>query len=229
MNKLIEYFDVDDDVGLYTVGDIHGCYDEFITALKASGFDFTRDLCISVGDLIDRGQQCEKSLSLLNEPWFRMVKGNHEDFCVKGYTDYATEFYHKMENNGGTWFYQLDDDTRAYVANRFEKLPLVIEAKYKGKKYGFVHADVAVQDWELFKEMLIHDDAVNGYTVRQRCMWSRDTIREGVPVQIAQVDEVYLGHTVVEQPVKLGNMNFIDTGCVFKIYDPKYHLTVIKL
>ena len=61
MSKLIEYFDVEDDVGLYTVGDIHGCYDEFIAALKAKGFNFSTDLCISVGDLIDRGQQCEKS------------------------------------------------------------------------------------------------------------------------------------------------------------------------
>lgn len=226
---MIEYLDVDADVGLYVVGDIHGEYDEFISALKAKGFNFSTDLCISVGDIIDRGSQNEKCLALLNEPWFKTVKGNHEDFCVKGFSDYMTEFYHKMENNGGLWFYQLGDNTKAYVANRFSKLPLVIEATYKGKKYGFVHADVAVQDWELFKEMLLNDDEHDGYSVRQRALWSRDTIRKGEQVLIAQVDEVFLGHTVVEKPVKLGNMNFIDTGCVFKKYEDKYHLTVIKL
>lgn len=229
MSKLIERIVVDGDVGLYVVGDIHGCYDEFISELKATGFNFSTDLCISVGDIVDRGSQSEKCLSLLNEHWFRMVKGNHEDFCAKGYVDYMTEFYHKMENNGGLWFYQQEDDIRAYIANRFDKLPLVIEVDYKGKKYGFVHADVAVQDWELFKEMILNDDEYDGYSVRQRALWSRDTIRKGEQVLIAQVDEVYLGHTVVERPIKLGNMNFIDTGCVFKKYNDVYHLTVIKL
>lgn len=229
MSKLIERIIVDHDVGLYVVGDIHGCYDEFISALKAAGFNFSTDLCVSVGDIVDRGEQSEKCLSLLNEHWFRMVKGNHEDFCAKGYVDYMTEFYHKMENNGGLWFYQLHEDTKAYVANRFEKLPLVIEVAYKGKLYGFVHADVAVQDWELFKEMILNDDYVEGHSVRQRCIWSRDTIRKGEPVFVAQVDEVYLGHTVVKRPVKLGNLNFIDTGCVFRKFDPELHLTVKKL
>lgn len=229
MSKLIEYLEVDEGRNVFVVGDIHGCFEELMVALNAAGFNFENDLCICVGDLVDRGDQSVTCVNLLKEPWLKSVKGNHEDFCIQGFSDYKVEFYHKMEVNGGEWFYQLEEEDRERIANRLVQLPLVIELAYKGKKYGFVHADVAVQDWELFKEMVIQDDEVNGYTVRQRCMRSRDTIREGVPVQIAQVDEVYLGHTVVEKPVKLGNMNFIDTGCVFSDFDPKYHLTVIKL
>ena len=30
----------------------------------------------------------------------------------------------------------------------------LLEVKYRGKKFGFVHADLPVEDWELLKEML---------------------------------------------------------------------------
>jgi hypothetical protein len=30
------------------------------------------------------------------------------------------------------------------------------------------------------------------------------------------INEIYFGHTVVKFPIKRGNFNFIDTGCVFK-------------
>ena len=32
----------------------------------------------------------------------------------------------------------------------------------------------------------------------------------------SDIDEIYFGHTVVNAAIKRGNLNFIDTGCVFK-------------
>ena len=52
MNKLIEYLEVDDDVTVYVVGDIHGAYHLLKEKLKEVGFNYNKDLLIAVGDLL---------------------------------------------------------------------------------------------------------------------------------------------------------------------------------
>lgn len=38
-------------------GDLHGCYTNLMSSLDKAGFDPVQDLLVSVGDLIDRGQE----------------------------------------------------------------------------------------------------------------------------------------------------------------------------
>lgn len=45
----IKCLEVDEDVNVYVVGDIHGCYTTLINTLKDIGFNFHKDLLISVG------------------------------------------------------------------------------------------------------------------------------------------------------------------------------------
>lgn len=229
----VKYLEIDDDVNVFVVGDIHGEYTLLMEALKEVGFNFNNDFLIAVGDLVDRGRENEKCVGLLNEQWFTSVKGNHEDFCYKGMMDDHVKFYHKMKNNGGEWFYELPDDLMEAVGRRLNQLPILLEVKYRGKKFGFVHADVPVEDWELLKEMLEQGDEIGDRTVEDYCLWSRGIIQKyedyGYEPTIAQVDNVFLGHTVLPKVTQVGNCTFLDTGGVFKKFDNGYYLSVVNL
>ena len=230
---LVEYLDIDDDVNVFVVGDIHGEFTQLHTKLKGVGFNFQQDLLIAVGDICDRGQENEKCIGLLNESWFTSIKGNHEDFCYKGMMDDHIKFYHRMSNNGGEWFYKLPEDIIEYIGRRVNQLPILLEVKYRGKKFGFVHADVPVEDWELLKEMLEQGDSIGDRTIEDYCLWSRGIIDKylnyGYEPTIAQVDNVFLGHTVLPKVTQVGNCTFLDTGGVFKKFDNGYDLSIVRL
>ena len=226
----VKYLEIDEDVNVFVVGDIHGAYSLLMAKLKEIKFNFNSDLLISVGDLVDRGAENEKCIGLLNEHWFTSIKGNHEDFCYKGMMDDHIKFYHRMRNNGGEWFYNLPEDLMEHIGRRLNQLPILLEVKYKGKKFGFVHADVPVEDWELLKEMVINDDIQidSERSVIDACLWSRRVV-EMDSVTIAQVDNVFLGHTVLPEIKQVGNCTFLDTGGVFKKYDNGYDLSIVNL
>ena len=52
MSKTVKYLDIDDDVNVYVVGDIHACYTQLKEKLKEVGFNYNKDLLIAVGDLL---------------------------------------------------------------------------------------------------------------------------------------------------------------------------------
>ena len=229
----VKYLEVDDDVNVFVVGDIHGAYSLLKEELKSVGFNYNTDLLIGVGDLIDRGSENEKCVGLLNEHWFTTVKGNHEDFCYKGLFDETVKFYHRMTNNGGNWFYELPEDLMEHIGRRVNQLPIMLEVKSRGKKFGFVHADLPVEDWELAKECLEQGDCIGDRSFEDYLLWSRGIISNyedtGYEPHISQVDNVFLGHTVLPEVTQVGNCTFLDTGGVFKKYDNGYKLSIVRL
>lgn len=231
--KKVKYLEIDDDVNVFVVGDLHGAYSLLMEKLKEIKFNFNSDLLIAVGDLVDRGTENEKCVGLLNEHWFTSIKGNHEDFCYKGIMDDHIKFYHRMRNNGGEWFYNLPEDLMEHIGRRLNQLPVMLEVSYSGKKFGFVHADLPVEDWELAKEMLEKGDSINDRSFEDCLLWSRgiidDYLNTGETVNIAQVDNVFLGHTVLPEVTQVGNCTFLDTGGVFKKYDNGYDLSIVNL
>lgn len=76
---------------IYVIGDIHGCYDEFIELTQQIGIT-DEDLIISLGDIVDRGN---KSLELYH--YFKnrqnsiVLMGNHERKHLNGVLSYAQE------------------------------------------------------------------------------------------------------------------------------------------
>ena len=231
--KKIKYINGDDYSNIYVVGDTHGGYTQLKDKLKEVGFNYNTDLLIAVGDLVDRGKENEKCIGLLNDHWFVSIKGNHEDFCYKGMMDDHIKFYHRMSNNGGEWFYNLPEDLMHDIGNLLNQLPVMLEVKYKGKKFGFVHADLPVQDWELAKEMLLNGDNIDGRSFEDHLLWSRGIITDYENsceiVNIAQVDNVFFGHTVLPRITQVGNCTFLDTGGCFKKYDNGCDLSIVKL
>ena len=135
-----------------------------------------------------------------------------------------------MKNNGGAWFYSHQEDIQSAIADKLNALPVLLEVKYKNKKYGFVHADVPVEDWELLKEMVLNNDNQIGTdrSIIDACLWSRRIVGMDY-VDIAGVDNVFLGHTVLDNIKQVGNCTFLDTGGCFSSADSKYGLSIVKI
>ena len=125
---------------LYAVGDIHGCYNLLMSRLKEIGFDFENDLLVAVGDLVDRGTQNVECISLIDEPWFTSVKGNHEDLVIMG--DINRSYFNCHIQNGGEWFYDLDYQVQREIIKKLKTLPIALEISHNGKKFGFVHGHI---------------------------------------------------------------------------------------
>lgn len=221
---MIEYIDGDLYENVYVVGDLHGCYDKLKAKLKEVKFNYTKDLLIAVGDLVDRGNKNEECALLIGQPWFKCVRGNHEQLCINGYYDHSLRVSHSKKGNGGSWLYQLPDQLQEYIANLFDTLPVVIELKLKGRVYGFVHADVCIDQWDDFKSAVKSDIMIGDRSACERTMRDRVNFKKQYH-HISGVDRVYLGHNVATKGIKIvGNMYFIDTGAVFGL-----PLTLLKV
>jgi serine/threonine protein phosphatase 1 len=83
----------------FIIGDIHGCYDEFIELVEQMNVQ-ENDLVVSVGDIVDRGP---KSLEVYH--YFKSRKnalvlmGNHERKHLSGGLNYAQEIVKLQFNN----------------------------------------------------------------------------------------------------------------------------------
>lgn len=228
---LVEIYNQPITGGLYVVGDLHGCYDLLMQKLQQVGFNFERDLLVSVGDLVDRGSQNIECADLLLQPWFKAIRGNHEELCIQGLIDPEMMAVHRRSGSGGEWFYHLEATEQQRLIQLFQQLPLALEVQYGSKKYGFVHADISFADWDAYKHAILQDDSdvlQTHRTTRHVSQWARGRIRSAENNQtypyVRGVDQVYLGHTVTPMPVQSENCTFIDTGAVFG-----GELTLLKL
>jgi serine/threonine protein phosphatase 1 len=133
----------------FVCGDLHGsfsCLERFLENVK---FDVSKDRLISVGDLVDRGPENEKCLSLLYEPWFFATKGNHEQLMEDFFYDDISPVNYWF-NNGGLWGRQHikghSDESMAVrdcVEHRVKNLPLLITVNMQnGKKFHVIHAEL---------------------------------------------------------------------------------------
>lgn len=223
MNKLS--FEISWNKGrVFTCGDLHGCYEDFIAALEAVNFNYDEDIVICTGDLVDRGKSSLDCFNLIYKSWFYTVKGNHEQFC----SDYFTsdkKMKHKDFHcsHGGEWFYRLPLDVKEHIAEEINNLPITITLNRNGKKYGFVHGDIPIfiRTWAELNEMIKSKSL--GETVVNTCLIGRGKARLAMNAtspdyifKYDDVDRIYLGHTVMRNHLMRGNMCFIDTGCVYK-------------
>ena len=87
----------------FAVGDIHGHFSQLQKKLDEIGFNQDVDRLFSVGDLVDRGPECELSLEWIDRPWFHPVRGNHDDYVCR----YDTCDISNWIQNGGIWFSAL--------------------------------------------------------------------------------------------------------------------------
>ncbi|MGV8865220.1 MAG: metallophosphoesterase [Pseudomonas sp.] len=191
------------------VGDIHGHFTRLQAALDAAGFDPTVDRLFSVGDLVDRGPECEQVLDWLAKPWFHPVRGNHDDYVVRFDTcDIGNWMY-----NGGSWFAGMPLAEQQDYQVVFAELPIAIEVETPGGMVGIVHADCVFDTWaELRRELEDPERPGRLKKVQNSCMWSRSRVELNDIRPVSDMRAVVVGHTPMKHPLVLGNVHHIDTG-----------------
>lgn len=193
---------------IWVVGDLHGCYTNLMNQLDALKFDTAQDLLISVGDLIDRGAENVECLELLQMPWFKAVRGNHEQMMLDGLSKNGNVNHWLI--NGGSWFFNLDCDKELLakaLIHLVAELPLIIEVSTASQKVVICHADYPSGEYEFGKE--IDPELV---------IWNRERIScsiDGSLSEIKGADLFIFGHTPANRPIKYENQLYIDTGAVF--------------
>lgn len=194
----------------FVVGDIHGCFRKLEAELATLGFDPKVDRLFSVGDLVDRGPDSELATEWLKKPWFHAVRGNHEQMaidCAAGDIDPGL-----YQMNGGAWFMGMTKAEQKEIAAAFSTLPIAMEVETQAGVFGVVHADCPFESWARLADELVGHRAQD---VANACVWSRARITARDETGVNDVAGVFVGHTPVQQPIKLGNVYYIDTGAVF--------------
>jgi serine/threonine protein phosphatase 1 len=113
------------------VGDLHGHRALLERVLDRLEFDPRCDRVFSVGDLIDRGPESLATLSLIEQPWFHAVLGNHELMLLNFVHCYASRLHSRKAypSGAGEWITEAVSRHRRAVeglVERVSKLPLAI-------------------------------------------------------------------------------------------------------
>jgi len=192
---------------IWLVGDLHGCHQRLMQALREQHFDPYRDLLVCVGDLIDRGPDSLHCLQLLQKPWFKTVRGNHEQMAIDALRDGDAAMW---QLNGGSWFTALAEEEQQQALQALERcagLPYILELHCGDSMHIIAHADypAATYQW---------DKAVD----RESVLWRRDRLNQllcGKGEKIAGADHFWFGHTPLKRRFDGLNLHYIDTGAVF--------------
>ena len=208
----------------YFVGDIHGQFSKLHDTLLRMGFSFETDRIISVGDLVDRGDQSEWADDWLQAPYFFAVRGNHEELYLRWWElrhdrnlqkTYEEETYFP---NGGKWVDKTDISSHEKLALALSKLPYLITVPNKiGRLLGVVHAGLPDGcAWpQLINQKISTDTVFDMIWSRNRYLYARGDEKgkqvwdDGV---IPGLDAVVCGHTVVDQPFWAGKFCHIETA-----------------
>lgn len=184
----------------FVIGDLHDCYSLLMAEMQRVGFDKSRDRIISVGDLVDRGPESFKCLSLPYEPWFHAVRGNHEELMAEAVNGGGWGLW--MANGGGWAIGEAHlASLRNLVNDVMTKLSYAIEVVCAGRRIGIIHAEAPGNDWLALE---------TGDT--RQMTWGRTRIKVGDQQPVRGIDAVIVGHTIVDQPITLGNTHYIDTA-----------------
>lgn len=191
-------FDINTEGRDFFVGDIHGEFELLMAELARRDFDFNKDRVFSVGDLIDRGDESEKCLSLVIKDWFHAVVGNHEHMMLED------EMFQTWMWNGGDWGAKIPMENLTFYREVLRKhLAHTITVDTVDGRIGVIHADPA-PIWKNNNEKTFWQN-----------IWNRDKIQRKDPTPIYGVDAVVVGHTPGKEVRVLGNVVYIDTGACF--------------
>ena len=212
------------------VGDLHGHRSLLEQQLDQLRFDPARDRVLSVGDLINRGPDSLGTLSLLEEPWFHAVLGNHELMLLDFLGYYSSKIHSgkAFRSGGGEWIGEAIERRRKTVhrlADRVASLPLAIHVE-ADCSFNVMHGDLApfdyTPDFPVAEGTVGVHDADKATTSRFNF---HDALRSNLfglrfahyPVQISEkpVGELhmtYVGHSPVRHVTVHNSYIYIDQG-----------------
>ncbi|WP_209125542.1 bis(5'-nucleosyl)-tetraphosphatase PrpE [Alkalihalobacillus sp. BA299] len=208
------------------IGDIHGCYDEFVQLTEKLGYDWSENIPIHptgrklafVGDLTDRGPHSVKVIEivyeLVNRKLAYYVPGNHCDKLYRYFLGRNVQTTHGLETTVAE-LEQLSRKEYNAISAKFRKLVenSNLYAVLDDGKLVIAHAGIR-QDYigrhdKKVKTFVLYGDITgekhpDGSPVRRD--WAKNYSGEAW---------IVYGHTPVAEPRFIHNTVNIDTGCVF--------------
>lgn len=214
----------------YVIGDLHGCYAHLKVFLNYINFNPNYDRVISVGDLIDKGPNSKDCLTLLSEPWFYAVRGNHEDILIKWHLASTVAAKNILEEewraNGGDWFFKLTLQEQQQAYEDLSALPLMIKIQNKHFQYAIIHAEIPpeLDQIESFSQALLNEEQF----VLNACLKGRRRSKQRHDTNVNGVDFILCGHTVCTPHFKkIGNSICLDFGAFYQ--KPHTYLGIFEL
>lgn len=201
----------------FVCGDVHGQWAQLQQSLNDVGFNTKIDRLFILGDLVDRGAESREVFTLLEEPWFFSIRGNHEQLMFDALEK-------QLPQDVSMWFEQgARDWVRSTSALINEELSLIrlinqqrdimpwaIELALKdGRKIGLVHAEVSIPQWDTFVAEI---QTQKGAQLRYKSIWSRQIREAGYESGVNGIDLCVHGHCMFKEPVRQFNRCYIDTG-----------------
>ncbi len=108
--------------------------------------------------------------------------------------------------NGGHWHLQVSSKKMNVYASWADALPFLLEVELeKGKRVAICHAEYPLPHWS-------PESIMNSAELTRELQWSRKKVHNMDQSFIDGIDHVVCGHTIVNNPLTLGNTHFIDTG-----------------
>lgn len=233
----------------YVVGDLHGHRKQLLDELERIKFDPFHDRLFCTGDVVDRGPDSFGTLKLILEPWFYLVRGNHEDdlplFIAHQYA--TAEGKAAALETGQDWVFRLSkqdlDFLKAVLLPQIEAAPIALCVE---GEHGFwmVHADRGAFGKYGNPLALLDDERLptaKDDSQLEALLWSRRLLNQ-VPLAdlsdrglflavsgqefVPNVGLTFVGHSYVDRPILYRSHLFIDTGAGTT---PDGQLTVLRV
>jgi serine/threonine protein phosphatase 1 len=202
------------------VGDLHGHRSLLERELDRLEFNPCRDRVLSVGDLIDRGPESLATLSLIEEPWFFAVLGNHE-LMLLNYLEYYASRLHSRKSfptGGGEWINDALANHRKAVsrlADRVASLPLAIHVE-ADVPFNVTHGDlhpIGSTQGRLFSDETI-------------CVHKADTVTSSRDNISAALKSDLLSLQFAQHPVRISTAPMGELPITYAGHSPVRHVTV---
>lgn len=219
----------------FVVGDLHGCFSDLMELLRKVSFDGRVDRLLSVGDLADRGPDSWGCLSLLLEPWFFAVIGNHEDMLIDHVWSKTgigeRKFYMPQDfiNNGGGWYSGEkgpSGSVKEKILSLVRELPHLLVVENNDIRFNVVHGELQTFNGGLFmfgdEDIDLWMSGKNGRHPLDEwdLIWERNIfIQKGsfLPERRNDLSPTFCGHTIMENITIRNSQICLDTGA-FKAY-----------
>ena len=205
----------------YICSDIHGHFSLLESQLEKLCFDPVKDRLFSLGDLIDRGDESAEFMTWLKKPWFFAIQGNHERMLINTVRSQSNSMRSQWFSWGGAWAEDLDDEILEEYCTALEKLPIAIELALDDKRsVGLVHASLPMDaDWNQVKSWIgsLSQSQINSDRLANEMLWGRllsdpEMAEKNAIPNVANIDHIYHGHTIVNHYTTIGNRNYMDLG-----------------
>jgi serine/threonine protein phosphatase 1 len=211
------------DKRLFAIGDIHGCYDQFVELVEQNIRIRKGDRLVLLGDYIDRGNKIREVIDYiidLQDHGFDIITlmGNHESMMLDSPGSEQAK-YNWFMNGGYETLQSFGIESVDELNIRYLHFFKSLSHYYIYDKFIFVHAG-------------FNDDISNPFEDKFQMIWSR---RETYSNPVFNEKIIIHGHTPIPFSSCLEEVNSdnrvinIDTGCVYGDPGGYGHLTGIEL